>query len=77
MELFRGPRLENNGTRWNLGDILHVLQIAILLGSMGVVYQKFSDNQVQVSIHTQQLNRIEHYLSSKDRAYWNQSKSDE
>lgn len=69
--------MENNGSRWNLGDGLHVLQIAILLVSIGVAYEKFTESTTQVSIHTQQLNRIEHYLSSKDSKYWDRTAKDE
>jgi hypothetical protein len=73
----RGERLENNGRSWNLGDILHLVQIAVLLISIGIAYEKFDIFTSQVSVHTQQLNRIEHYLSSKDSEYWNHSEHDE
>jgi hypothetical protein len=45
--------------------------------SIGVVYQKFDIFTAQVSVHTQQLDRIEHYLSSGDPQYWEKSKKDE
>ena len=69
--------MDNNGRGWNLGDALHIVQIAVLLISIGIVYEKFDIFTAQVSIHTQQLNRIEHYLSSKDPDYWNKSRRDE
>lgn len=56
----------------NLGDILHVLQIAVMLIAIGIAYEKFDIFTTQVGTHTQQLNRIEHYLSSKDSHYWDE-----
>jgi hypothetical protein len=61
----------------NLGDVLHLVQIATLLFCIGVAYQKFDANAAVTNVHTQQLNRIEHYLSAKDPDYWNVSKRDE
>jgi len=61
----------------NLGDILHILTIITLVFSMGVAYQKFDANTAVTSIHTQQLNRIEHYLSAHDPRYWKDSQKDE
>lgn len=63
--------------KWNLGDALHLLEIAALLLSMGMTYQKFAEASAQVSIHTRQLDRIEHYLSSKDPSYWKASREDQ
>jgi hypothetical protein len=61
----------------NLGDILHILTIVTLVFSMGVAYQKFDANAIVTNIHTQQLDRIEHYLSSKDKDYWGTSRRNE
>jgi hypothetical protein len=69
--------MDNNGMRWNLGDALHIFQIAILLIAIGIVYEKFDANAIVTGTHTEQLNRIEHYLSSKDPDYWDHSKRDE
>ena len=62
---------------WSLGDLLHLVQIAVLLISIGIIYAKFDANTTVTGIHTQQLNRIEHYLSSRDSHYWDESKKDE
>ena len=56
------------------GDILHVLQIAVLLASAGVAYAKFQDSAEQSRINANKLDRIEHYLSSKDPEYWIRSR---
>jgi hypothetical protein len=69
--------MNGEGTKWNLGDVLHAFQIALLLLSLGVAYEKFDENTKVTATHTDQLNRIEHYLSSKDADYWNHSKRDE
>jgi hypothetical protein len=61
----------------NFGDILHILTIITLVFSMGVAYQKFDANAAVTAIHTQQLDRIEHYLSAHDKDYWSQSRKDE
>jgi hypothetical protein len=66
-----------DGKEFNFGDLLHIIQIAVLFISIGIVYAKFDSNAAVTTIHTQQLNRIEHYLSSKDQNYWNASRSDE
>jgi hypothetical protein len=60
----------------NSGDLLHLLEIAVLLISVGVSFEKFQVTQDQVTEHTQQLNRIEHYLSSRDAHYWEIVKGD-
>lgn len=67
----------SNGKGWNLGDALHLLEIAVMLISIGIAYEKFDENARSVLTHTQQLNRIEHYLSAHDTSYWQQSKTDE
>jgi hypothetical protein len=69
--------MDNSGNHWNLGDALHILQIAVLLVSIGIVYAKFDANAITTGVHTEQLNRIEHYLSSKDPNYWKDSRKDE
>jgi hypothetical protein len=67
----------NGNGRLNAGDWAHIIQIIALVFSIGVVYQKFDIFTAQVSVHTQQLDRIEHYLSSGDPKYWEKSKKDE
>lgn len=68
-----------NGDRhqWNLGDILHVIQILALAFTLGGIYATFKSVNATTEIHTQQLNRIEHYLSSKDANYWTERRKDE
>lgn len=81
----------NGGVRrlnLNLGDILHIAQIVALVVTICAAYYKldenaalttakFDENAKVTAAHTQQLNRIEHYLSSKDSEYWNRSRRDE
>lgn len=69
--------MNGNRHQWNVGDFIHLVQIAILLISIGIVYAKFDANSTVTNIHTQQLNRIEHYLSSRDPKYWDESKRNE
>lgn len=61
-----------NGNRrgFNAGDALHIVQIAILLITLGIGYEKLQETEQMVIGHTQVLNHIEHYLSSKDSHYW-------
>lgn len=54
----------------NTGDVLHIFQIALLVGAMGMAYQQFQEQKAAVAEHTVQLNRVEHYLSSRDPRYW-------
>jgi hypothetical protein len=61
----------------NVGDVLHLVQIGVLLVSIGIAYEKFDANAAQVGVHTQQLNRIEHYLSAHDPHYWDESRKDQ
>lgn len=61
----------------NIGDILHLLEIAVLLISIGISYEKFNEAASQVTEHSQALNRIEHYLSSKDAQYWKLSRENQ
>jgi len=62
--------MDGTGARFNTGDVLHLLQIAVLLVCMGMAYQKLEASADQVNQHTRQLDRIEHYLSSHDPNYW-------
>ena len=61
----------------DLGAVLHLLEIAVLLISIGVSYEKFNAATDQVKTNTVQLNRMEHYLSSKDANYWRLSREDQ
>jgi hypothetical protein len=54
----------------NRGDVIHLAQIATLFICMGMAYQQLKASAEQVNQHTHQLDRIEHYLSSRDPAYW-------
>lgn len=67
-----------NGDRhtWNVGDVLHLIQIAMLLVALGVAYEKFQVMAEQVTATGKQLQRVEHYLSSKDSEYWHRSKDE-
>jgi hypothetical protein len=67
----------NGDGKWNAGDFLHLLQIAMLLISIGAFYEKFTTAVDTMATHSQQLNRIEHYLSSKDSHYWDESRKSE
>ena len=58
----------------NTGDVLHMLQIAALLIAAGVAYGKFNVIAEQSQENHVQLNRIEHYLSSRDPRYWELTK---
>lgn len=69
--------MNGGGREWNLGDILHIVQIAVLFITIGIVYAKFDANNAVTTIHTQQLNRIEHYLSAHDPKYWDERRNDE
>lgn len=60
---------------FNFGDALHVIQIAILLMSLGIMYEKFQIVQETTEKHSNSLDRIEHYLSSKDKDYWKDSRN--
>lgn len=57
----------------NIGDWLHLLQIAVLFISLGFAWSRLDMAAAQVNHHTQQLDRIEHYLSSRDPNYWHTS----
>lgn len=65
------------GRVFNIGDFLHVVQIGILLVSLGMIYEKFQQTLDLTGTHSRQLNRIEHYLSSKDPEYWKQTKEED
>jgi hypothetical protein len=67
----------NGDGRWNVGDFLHLLQIAMLLITIGAFYEKMSSSVDMMNTHSQQLNRIEHYLSGKDSHYWDDSRKSE
>lgn len=63
-----------NGHKVNFGDVVHLIEIATLFVSIGVTYQKFEQTKLQVESHSQSLDRIEHYLSTKDPKYWQLAK---
>lgn len=59
---------------FNSGDILHLLEVVVLLVGMGVAYDKLQTAADQVANHSRQLDRIEHYLSSRDPEYWQRTR---
>jgi hypothetical protein len=68
--------MDDRRRRLNTSDVLHLVQIAVLLISVGVAYEKL-DLAVQQSSRTaDKIERIEHYLSSKDPEYWRRSKDE-
>jgi hypothetical protein len=58
----------------NTGDWLHLLQIGIMILSLGAAFERFRVMSENVDNHTDQLNRIERYLSSRDPEYWQRTK---
>jgi hypothetical protein len=60
--------------RLNTGDWLHLLQIAVMLISLGAAFERFRVMSENIDQHTDQLNRMEHYLSSRDPEYWQRTK---
>lgn len=70
-----------NGYKLNTGDFLHIFEVVVMIVSFVAAVArfdaKFDQNAAQVIIHTQQLNRMEHYLASKDPEYYKRSKDDE
>lgn len=60
----------------NTGDILHIIQIAVLLISCGVGFAKLQTAETTVQNVADQLNRVEHYLSSHDAKYWQSVKQE-
>ncbi len=65
------------GQQFNAGDWLHIAQIVVLIASMGVFYEKIDSAMTAVQSHSKQIERIEHYLSSKDANYWKLSKENQ
>lgn len=61
----------------NAGDILHLLEIAVLLISVGIGYARFDAAAEKVFEQGQRLERVEHYLSSKDPQYWRLSRENQ
>jgi hypothetical protein len=57
----------------NWGTITNFLTIAAVILSIGMNYQKFQENAQAVASHSQALQRIEHYLGSKDANYWRET----
>jgi hypothetical protein len=63
--------------KFNFGDILHVLEIAVLLISIGIYWQRLELTMDREVEHGIKLDRIEHYLSSRDANYWKLSKENQ
>lgn len=55
---------------FNAGDFLHVIEIALVVFAMGKGYQELQEYGRLAQQSASKLDRIEHYLSSKDSAYW-------
>lgn len=64
---------DGNSKRVTIGDVLHFLEIAVMLIAIGVNYGKFQQIAADVSNHGLALDRIEHYLSSQDQQYWHKT----
>ena len=58
----------------NVGDALHLIEIAVLLITLGMNYQRFLQIQSTSAQYGQAIIRIEHYLSSQDSQYWHKAK---
>lgn len=56
------------------GDIIHIAEFVMMLVTLGMFIQTMKYTAAQVDKHTDQLNRIEHYLSSRDPEYWERTK---
>jgi hypothetical protein len=56
--------------RLNPGDWLHVVEFGLLLVTLGMFVKTIQYTESQVDKHSHQLDRIEHYLSSRDPEYW-------
>jgi hypothetical protein len=54
--------------------VLYVIQIVVFIAGFGIAYQRFDDAAKKVEVHTEQLNRVERYLSMKDPDYWRLSR---
>jgi len=74
----------NGRKQWNLGDVVNLAQLGMLIASLcfglikvGAIEARFDAILAQVGHHSQQLDRVEHYLSSKDAKYWQQSREDQ
>ncbi len=55
---------------FNWGDFLHLVQILLLVATLGTYYQQFRDAQQQLQSLSLTVQRVERYLSSHDRHYW-------
>jgi hypothetical protein len=61
---------------FKLGDVLPIVQLVALLLSMGVAYEKITLAEDQSVRNAQTLERIEHYLSSRDPEYWQRTREE-
>ncbi len=62
--------MTTNPFRLNPGDWLHVMEAVVMLITLGMFIRTIQYTEAQVDKHSDQLNRIEHYLSSRDPEYW-------
>lgn len=68
------PEAGNGHRLWGIAEVLHTIEIAVLLLSLGATYERLQAAAVQVGTLTDDVTRIEHYLSSKDSSYWKLSR---
>jgi hypothetical protein len=68
--------MTGNRRSFNRGDWLHLIQIAVMLFSLGIAYAKIQEAAVQSGRNAHTLERVEHYLSSRDPDYWQRAKEE-
>ncbi len=54
---------------FNWGDFLHLVQILLLVASLGAYWQQFRDAQQQLKDLSQVVQRIDRYLAVHDHHY--------
>jgi len=57
-------------TPFNWGDFLHLVQILLLVATLGTYYQQFRDAQKNLEHLSTTVQWIQRYLSAHDRHYW-------
>jgi hypothetical protein len=68
--------MTGNRRSFNRGDWLHLVQIAVMLFTMGIAWAKIQSAAEQSSRNAHTLERVEHYLSSRDPEYWQRAKEE-
>lgn len=54
----------------NSGDVLHIVQLLLMVLFLGAYYQKLEDGLAELRSLGTRVERMEHYESSKDPHYW-------